>query len=98
MNKVYLPSKDLWKVIEEVPFLSAQKLRSCVGPGARAFSGLTDRVSGRRHSGEDGLGCPVGPEKAPDPELGTVAKRGFGVHYHHEEEAGETSVDVSKEF
>lgn len=33
-------------------------------------------------------------EKRPTPKLGTVAGRGFATHYHHEEEAGETSVSI----
>ncbi|MAS95551.1 MAG: peptidase M16 [Verrucomicrobiales bacterium] len=33
-------------------------------------------------------------EKRTAPEMGTVSSRGFGTHYHYEEEAGETSVSI----
>lgn len=33
-------------------------------------------------------------EKRPAPPMGEMAKRGFGTHYHHETEAGETSVSI----
>ena len=33
-------------------------------------------------------------EKRQAPEMGTVSSRGFGTHYHFEEEAGETSVSI----
>jgi predicted Zn-dependent peptidase len=33
-------------------------------------------------------------EKRPAPPLGLVSSRGFGAHYHHEKEAGETSVSI----
>src|SRR5690606_12990406 len=33
-------------------------------------------------------------EKRPEPPMGEMAKRGFAVHYHHEGEAGETSVSI----
>jgi len=33
-------------------------------------------------------------EKRPSPPLGLVSSRGFGAHYHHEKEAGETSVSI----
>ncbi|MCB1203810.1 MAG: insulinase family protein [Verrucomicrobiae bacterium] len=33
-------------------------------------------------------------EKKPEPPMGEMSKRGFAVHYHHEDEAGETSVSI----
>jgi zinc protease len=33
-------------------------------------------------------------EKRPAPPMGEMAKRGFATHYHHEREAGETSVSI----
>ena len=33
-------------------------------------------------------------EKRPAPSMGQMSKRGFATHYHHEEEAGETSVSI----
>ena len=33
-------------------------------------------------------------EKRPDPKMGKIAKREFDVHYHYEDEAGETSVSI----
>ncbi|MDA7597421.1 insulinase family protein [Verrucomicrobiales bacterium] len=35
-----------------------------------------------------------GREKAAEPDLGKLAKRGFGTHYHYEKEAGEASVSI----
>ena len=33
-------------------------------------------------------------EKRPSPPMGEMSKRGFATHYHHEVEAGETSVSI----
>jgi len=33
-------------------------------------------------------------EKRPSPPMGEMARRGFATHYHHEAEAGETSVSI----
>ena len=33
-------------------------------------------------------------EKRSDPKMGNIAKREFDVHYHYEDEAGETSVSI----
>src|SRR5690606_31632825 len=33
-------------------------------------------------------------EKRPAPPMGEMAGRGFATHYHHESEAGETSVSI----
>ncbi len=33
-------------------------------------------------------------EKRPAPPMGAMAERGFATHYHHEAEAGETSVSI----
>jgi zinc protease len=33
-------------------------------------------------------------EKRPSPAMGEMSKRGFATHYHHEAEAGETSVSI----
>lgn len=33
-------------------------------------------------------------EKRPSPPMGEMAARGFATHYHHEKEAGETSVSI----
>lgn len=33
-------------------------------------------------------------ERRPDPPMGEVSQRGFAAHYHHEPEAGETSVSI----
>ncbi|MEM7603091.1 MAG: insulinase family protein, partial [Verrucomicrobiota bacterium] len=33
-------------------------------------------------------------EKRPSPEMGSLSSRGLATHFHHEEEAGETSVSI----